>query len=409
MKIVYKAILDEPLLIDDHWPAPFMDGEFRLVSDGDKIIAFEVEFHGKSTALAPEIKSPAEDSAQNHITIRDDLQPFVEMQLRDMLSYIQCYFDVEISIDEIEVSYFAENDEEREKLHVHRWQELKSNRPLALSYDYFTRAIMAADNGSAPVFEATLVTAARKALNEEKFIDSFRYSFLLIEATYGDGKFRTAQLRDAFKTNQELQVIVETVLKEPLKPKYGFASKTKSLLATKPSSDQILDHLVEMRGFYFHGNANRRRSWRPQDQKSAEILSLIAVDIAMAISHSAAAPMYAEEFSKRHFDDAKRIGAIMTNEIRFTYSEPGEESPRSGQININVPGTRATGKMAMYVAQKFFERLDEVAPTAILRAATCSIRDTNQPIFDMRFHIGGQVDTAAGMKSALKPGPDLTE
>ena len=66
-----------------------------------------------------------------------------------------------------------------------------------------TRAIMAADKYEGPRFEATLARSARKALGAQEFINSFRYSFLLIESLYGEGQFKKAGLQTALKGSQE--------------------------------------------------------------------------------------------------------------------------------------------------------------------------------------------------------------
>ena len=56
-------------------------------------------------------------------------------------------------------------------------------------------------------------------------------------------------------------------------------------------------------------------------------------------------------------------------------------------MNINVPGTKVTPKMAVYVAKKFLHKFEEGAPTADLKSATCAIPTTGQRVFELAFHV----------------------
>jgi hypothetical protein len=170
-------------------------------------------------------------------------------------------------------------------------------------------------------------------------------------------------------------------------PKRPRNSDTEKFLAASPRAEAVVDHLVEKRGFYFHGNVKRKNAWQPHKQETAEALALLSLEIAMLISHAAAAPMFDETFSQRHFDDAKRVGAIMTMSVRFRFREPDDILDRNESMNISVPGTKATPRMAVYVAKNFLARFEEVAPFAELKSATCTVKETGQKVFDIRFQI----------------------
>jgi hypothetical protein len=51
-------------------------------------------------------------------------------------------------------------------------------------------------------------------LENQEFINSFRYSFLLIESLYGNGQFKTPSLQAALKSNQEFRNIVDLAIKD---------------------------------------------------------------------------------------------------------------------------------------------------------------------------------------------------
>jgi hypothetical protein len=246
---------------------------------------------------------------------------------------------------------------------------------------------MAAEGGAAPELEATLTKLARAAMLQDRYIDSFRYSFLLIESVYGEGKFRSIQLKQALKASAELKGLVAAARRTRMSPKRPRNSDTEKLLAGSPTVEDVIDHLVDKRGFYFHGNTKRKDAWQPHEQEGAEALCLLALEIAMQISHAAAAPMFDDALSQRHFKEAKDAGAIVTMNVKFQFRAPSESFDRDRSMNITVPGTKVTPKMAVYVSRNFLQKFEEVAPDADLKAATCTVAATGQKVFDLTIHV----------------------
>ncbi|MFN4164348.1 MAG: hypothetical protein ACK4GK_07220 [Ferrovibrio sp.] len=384
MRARYIIRLREPIQLEDHWPVPMVGGELRAISDGKQTTAFEAVFCNQPTSLSPKIAAGV-NGGPHIITKRDNLLPFITAQLERAFSYLQCYFDIEILIKEVDVEYAAEREEEKEAIDISSMSTRRTKTIPLLPFDMITRSIMAAESGDAPRFEATLASAARTALIQERYIDGFRYSFLLIESLYGNGKFKSEQLKQALSENQDFRAIVQTAVSECVMPKQFRNSDTEALLASSPSVDQVIEHLVDKRGFYFHGNRKRKDAWLPHDQEQAEALALLAVEIAGHIAHAAASPIFIEELQKRHYDNAKNVGAIMSLKVEFTFHDPTHDLKQSAQMNISVPGTKLTPKMATYVARQFLDRFSEGNPVANLIAAKCTVAGTEQPVFSMSF------------------------
>ncbi|RVU38742.1 hypothetical protein EOI86_05580 [Hwanghaeella grinnelliae] len=386
MRICYLLKLDKPIRLEDYWPIPILDGQLNPVSQDGKIIAFKITFIGQPLSLSPKLEVHEHGKAKASITDRDSLLPFVSMQVEKAFSYLRCYFDTEILIDEIETAFEGETDEEIREIQIEKLSTGKAEHTLEIPYSMLTMALMAAESGPAPEFEATLVAASRKAMTEKRFIDSFRYSFLLIESLYGDGKFKSVQLKAALKANPDLHAIITEALSVRTPPTRPRNSDTEKLLSQSPTVNRVIDHLVDMRGFYFHGNRKRGNAWQPHEQDKAEVLCLLALEISMLISHEAAAPMFAEEHSKRHFEQAKNVGATMAMKVSFMFRDPDEKMDRNGTMRISVPGTRPTQKLAAYVAKSFLQRFEDEAPTADLKSAICTVDGTEEKIFEITLH-----------------------
>jgi hypothetical protein len=338
------------------------------------------------------------------LEVRDNLVSNVRLQLQRAFAYLQCFFDVEMSIDDIAMKYEPETEAEKHLIKVSEFKMGHEQRPVSLPFDMLTRAIMAAEVGEAPDYEATLLHTARRAMFEEKYIDSFRYSFMLIEAKFGDGKSRSEALKNALKSSLELRGITSLAIEEHLRAKQSRGSDTEAFLATSPSVDAVLDHLVDKRGYYFHGNIRRRDAWRPQDQAAAETLCLLSLEIANRVAAEAASLMFESELSRRHLENAQRVGAITTMTVKFVYRLPDEPKDRNGAIDISVPGTKATPAMSLYIAQRFLEHFVESAPHAELKSASATLKAGEDKVFDMVFHV--LPDSKASAAPPPKADPD---
>lgn len=401
MLVRYTVKFKSPVLIDDHWPFPLLGGELRIIETDGLASGMEITFTGQPATIAPKVQRPSDGTTNLNIIERDTLLPQVVSRLRGALAYLQCHFGVDFAINEPETSYEPETDAERDDVEMFGFNLGKAVHHPIITYDFWTRAIMAAETG-APAFEASSVHVARRAMTEGRYIDAFRYAFLLIEAFYGEGKFKSAQLKAAFSSSDELKGFVAYVLKNPMPPKRRHGSPTERLLSSNPSVEAVLAHLVDQRGFYFHGNARRVNAWAPHEQDTAEALCLLALEIAMQISLKGASPMYGDAIAQRHFDTAVQAGAIMTLKVQYTYQELEYVSPHAAILNMRVPGTEVTPRMALYVAQQFLAAFEHETPHAALLQASCVVEDTNQPVFDLNIHVRPGDKKAAVHESPLQ-------
>ena len=392
MLIRYIVELRDPIILEDHWPLSIMGGDLRAVSKGGKVIAIEITFSGQPVHLAPAAEAPQEGEIKLVISPRDTLLPFVKMQLEEAFSYIQCYFDLELLIDEIEAKYVGETEEEEAQIKIKSFKSHREKNSWMIPYDIVARALMAGETGKAPRLEANFLRMARTEMLRERYIDSFRYSFLLIESVYGEGKFRAGQLKDVLKANTDFVSIVTSALKTPVLPRPRQAVDPDKLLSKFPTAGAVIDHIVDKRGFYFHGNVKRKDVWRPHEQKMAETLCLLSFNIATLIAQSAAMPMFDDALSQRYVDSARRVGAIMSMNVNCRFHEPTEAFDREATVVINIPGTKVTPKMAVMVAKEFLDRFADIAPCADLKSARCTVAKTGQKVFDIDLHVEGGVE-----------------
>lgn len=386
MRIRYTVPIKRKIILDDNWEIPVQGGKLRVIEENCYAKSLEIVFENQPLDYAPQFRPPDNNGNMAMITGHDSLMLSIKKQLRNAATFLECIHDIELNIDEMDAEYEGETPEEDTRITIKGISTGFKESVLPLSFSMITRAIMAAEGHDAPALEATLTRSARKSLSAQEFINSFRYSFLLIEAIYGEGQFKTAGLKPVLKSNQEFRDIVDFAIKDKIPAKDDHTSDTAILLATQPTVDAVIDHLVEKRGFYFHGNVKRKDAWKPDEQGSAESLALLAIAISSGISIRAADPIFDPQLKKRHFEDAMRAGAKIVFEVRYKFKEPEEHFTREQQVNVTVPGTKLTPQNSFSVAKYFLDQFEYNQPTSHLLKAECTVQGTRQKVFDLTFY-----------------------
>lgn len=386
MRIRYTVPIKTKTIIPDHWEFPVLGGVCRVLEEAGLARALEIVFHNQPIELAPVIQELESGPAKFSIEAHDHLISLVRHTFEQAMSFLQCYYDIGLATDEIEAKYESENAAEEGRIAVKSMRVGKQEHTHWVTFDMLTRAVMAAEQGPGPKFETALLSSARDALFRQRFIDSFRYSFLLIEFIYGEGQFKGAGLKAALKQNSELRKIIEATLAERIQAWDVEASDTMALLKGNPSADTIIDHLVDKRGFYFHGNIKRRDTWKPEQQDQAKSLAILVIDIASTVAQQAATAMFDDNLNHKHLEYADRAGAKIVLEVKFTFKVPGENFSRDNQVTFTAPGTKLTPRLVQGVAKQFLELFEREQPTAGLERVDCTIQGTQEKAFEMKFY-----------------------
>jgi hypothetical protein len=367
----YRIPFKRKIIVDDHWEIPFLGGTLNLSERDGYVDAVVVTFKGQSVENAPTIDYHESGHFRATIVEHDTLVQKVINRLENAASFIECVCDVDLEFGEVEIEYEGESLEEIARINLSRISSSWADRVVPLRFDIITRAIICSESSAGPRFEVTLLKSARKAIEDEQFIDSFRYSFLLIEALFGAGQFKKESLQLALKSNQYFMGVVAGALKSIRIRKSGRLSLTDMLLLRNSEVKDVVDHLVERRGFYFHGNVKRKDSWMPHKQEEAEGLAQLTMYIASQIAFDASRRMYDAKFVIQHFEDAMRVGAKIMVKLIYRFRRPGETTDSQFDVNLRLPGTKMTPSKKLEIAKKALDIFEEHEPVSELIEITC--------------------------------------
>ncbi|WP_125993377.1 hypothetical protein [Sphingomonas sp. S-NIH.Pt15_0812] len=359
-----------------------------MAEEDGMVTAIEFTKSGLPLTLAPTIVDTPNQVTKATITGHDTLLPIVHAHLRRAFNFLQCFFDVSIKVGSVEVSYALETGESEDDLPVPGMTIGEAEaRPLAISYDFITRSLMAAETDEPPEFVASLAGLAREALNGRRFIDSFRYSFLLIEALFGRGKFKSRQLSDALQNSEELGEAIDYAVSEMAANRLRHPSETATLLKTAPGRSSIIDHLIERRGHYFHGNVKKTGAWSAARQEEAEGLAWFCIDVVIKLSSDAAASMFKPEYTLRHFEESRQNGASVKVRMNIFFREAEGDRLQRQNINLDMSGTKVTNRMAMDALREGIRLLQDDVPAARLHSIVGFDDQAKKRLFDVRMHI----------------------
>ena len=266
--------------------------------------------------------------------------------------YANLYFSLDVDTDAMEAEYIPVDDGERLRINLHSFKATTQRPIIRLPFNMLAQAFFAGEGSDDPSFAARMFNLAREALLNQQYFDSFRYSFLLFEALYGKGKFRRRELVRSFLENDSFRtMIAEAIYALNADPIYAN-SPARSIVATQTTPDSLVAHLVERRGFYFHGNLAHSNPWHPDRQHEAQPLAELGVQIASRVSHSYGRAMFAPGMNARYNSNAKAHGAIMTIEVEFRVID-SQGVPRTGEIEFEVPATITSSPLAIQVNKNF--------------------------------------------------------
>ncbi|AUW47183.1 hypothetical protein [Rhizobium leguminosarum] len=355
MHIRYRFPLKRSFILDDSWPLEGHGGAvLELERKDHEVTHITVTFRDQPLSMAPQLTTSDHGPIAADIKMRDSLGSVAVQIVKRLQHFLSIHHSLEINADDVEVAFIPKDDAERAQIKIFNFQSSTVTPKSRIGFSMVAQAFFATESSDDPSFVTSFLQMAREASMERRYIDAFRYCFLLFESLYGNGKFKKSQLVDEMLSSVEFVVMVSATISDFRTDPLHNGSKTKELVAEYPDAKAMIEHLVERRGFYFHGNIKRRDSRRPDDQKHADELSDFTMYLALAVADSFAAAMFSPEIGKRYFENAKRFGAIMTVLIKFKTKDENDFT-RDGSLRMPTPATVATNGLAMVVHLKFLE------------------------------------------------------
>lgn len=216
---------------------------------------------------------------------------FVQTVLRSVEGLLSLYGLEGIDIDSPTLAWEPESEEERQRIGLFSFE--RSSEEMAdielepLPFDLVARSVLAAWNARDINVPLSFFRKGRIDIRERRYIEAYYDFFFVLETTFGDGKFKTGPLKQAFRNSDKLVRIVNAVLSDDeflremsrenrLEQKYStsFSGKT---------AEQILDSLIDLRGLLHHHSSKDKHRWDPEGHQEFKLEAKLIERIAFGI------------------------------------------------------------------------------------------------------------------------------
>ena len=268
MQIKYRINFDEPIRLDEAWPLSLPNnGIFRVIEDRRLAAAFEISFTQEVASCVEGSPTLSQETVQQWAQMR---RYFARLK-----GYIQCLVEINYDPVEVELIFEAESEDEKQFVPVDKvlvTRRERRKRTKVLSYETLCGAVIGslAEQQSSHRFIGELKSLSMRAEREGRYVDSFRYGFLLLDAIYGKGQFKTNNLKRAFTSDKVLMDVVREVRLRMKEKIQSIDDDTDRLLSGDSGDSDIIEHLISKRGHYFHGKngALRELDWADEEGRT---------------------------------------------------------------------------------------------------------------------------------------------
>lgn len=383
MDIRLKFPILRPLNLDDSWPVSGSGAEMTFEMTDGAATALVLLFRNQPIDMAPSIDQLSGPIAAQ-INIKGRIESMGRRIAQRFSDYINLYFVVPIDLDAMEAEYIPADDTERAAMQMFSFKTKMEQQNPPLPFDLMAQAFFAVESDEDPSFASHMTRLAREALIAGQDIDAFRYGFLLIEALYGNGKFQTRDLVRELLDSPDFRPMIEHTIAAIQHDPIHRNSVAKVTIAQNGTAEALIKHLVDRRGFYFHGNLKRKDAWRPDRASEARPIAEIVIDLAGQIAASYGSAMFEADINTRYISNARSQGAIMTIQVQFQFIDDNG-TRRTGSIEFEAPGTQATSKLAIKANGHFLQWAETELSDKTLLAAKGVVKETGVEVFRTQF------------------------
>jgi hypothetical protein len=220
--------------------------------------------------------------------------PFVKRELRSLQGLLSLFGLRSIDFDKLEVTWVPDTEEERAYLHITQWK--KELEPIPdrvfkpFPFDVFARSIIAADAATEIEVPMNFFRRGMIDMEEGNYIEAIYDFYFILETAFGGGKFKKKEISEVFRKSPKLRNCIKNAITDP-----GPSITSNAKLKTKfdqtyglLSEEDVINKIVELRGFLHHHNQKRRGMWHPDNPDPFELDALVMQDIAYNIVFSMA-------------------------------------------------------------------------------------------------------------------------
>ena len=278
MKCCYTFNIEGNLKPSHDVIIPFGNWEYSFEIQDGFIRKLSVTVPNFPIENTPQITPQNSGRVKAHINIPlDPYLFFIQEEVRTLEGLLSLYGIHQIDTEHPKIKWLPENDEEKKKLQMYEFKtsytEPDQNKFIPLPFDIIARSIIASKEAKQIQIPLSFFRKGSIDVYERRFIEAIYDFYFMLETCYGNGKTKNYAIKKEFEKSEELKKSINKVIQDKNSrlskdPKF---SKIYEKNYSAKTAEEIISHLVELRGFLHHHSLKRKDIWHPEQQKEYEI------------------------------------------------------------------------------------------------------------------------------------------
>lgn len=300
MRVSYRLPVAGTLRLEFSFPVQTQFFTYTFEVDENGVVThLNVSASVPDKSMWPRITPDPQPGVKAHIQLTSPYFPVLKRDVQAAAGVLAMFGVDEISTEEIEESWEPDSPEEKEVLSLFSFKRSRESKPLTewprLSFDLAARALLVAER--AADFEAALnfFRKGRLDVKSEQYIDAVLDFLFMVETTYANGKFKTAQVEAEYLASTELRGLIADALGDPVLQEnvrgHGRIDKYFQQIYLGKTPEEVIPYLVALRGELHHHTSRKSGIWHPADHirfgADAFFLQQLCLGIAFAIASPA--------------------------------------------------------------------------------------------------------------------------
>ncbi len=283
MKCKFKYPVLWFVQVADIRPFQFEGWEYDFISHNRFITHIQVTVPVLDTDLLPEL---VEKPETNELDLRWNTpasHPKMLKSLRTLEGFLAVYGLVSIALDEEDISWIPESEDDKKKLKLTAFSIRPVKHPtsaFSMPFSVVSRSIIESKSALNLEIPLSFYRKGRKDFMEHRYIDAIYDFYFMLETLFGNGKTKNSHISQEFLKSTMLVTFASEVIGDAERNLLARSGRT-NLVETfrkryaEPSGEKFLKQLVILRGFLHHHSIENSRIWNPSSEYEYEVEAVL--------------------------------------------------------------------------------------------------------------------------------------
>lgn len=291
MKCKYTFKINGCLKVSNLKPITIRGWTFEFLAKEDIVDKLSVTVPANNPEDRPTIIQTPKTRSKATITVPSPSYLFIKREVRAIDGALSLFGIDTIELNEPLREWIPENEEDKRSLELFNFKSSRGKVDVSklpdISFDIIARAVISADDISDIEPQLAFWRKGNIDRNEERYIEAIYDFYFFLESLFAGGKTKNYMVKEAFKQSEELRDVIEEIFKNPrmmISPDPTQLSRFMKKYGGM-SVDDIIEHIVELRGVLHHHTPKRKNMWHPEEharyESESNLLGAIVFLVAM--------------------------------------------------------------------------------------------------------------------------------